>query len=810
MLELSNRLSNDVWEKAVTTYAVPAARAQTHGSHEGLVIGNNTLKTQADGVSSARHSSRPPAQSKARFRFTARREDDRRYWGPWPVDSKRITGTLAPVVVSRCFQNAILELGSYSLQVFFAVGEIVMKRYIRFRHRWVKSLAMTALILCLARQSVDGFDGKLESLEEQAFKQAAAFVDPSLVRIDTVGGLEQIGELTLGTGPTSGMLVSEDGFVISSSFNFVSKPASILVTLSDGRRFPAKLIASDKLKLLTLLKIEAAGLTPAKSAPRASVKVGQWAIALGRTFDLGTPSISVGIVSATNRIWGKAIQTDAKTSPVNYGGALVNIEGKVLGVIAPLSPMGHGETAGVEWYDGGIGFAIPLDDVYESLDRLKQGRDLLPGLLGVTFAGGQSMNVPVVVDRVRYNSPAQRMGLKTDDRIIEANGQKIIRVAQFKQVFGHLYGGDTLNLTIQRAEKTRTVAATLAGELVPYEVPFLGLLPRRGASVVQGMAVRFVFPDSPTDKAGLSQGDQILKYNGLPVIDSRTLADLVGRGRPGDQVSLAYLHDGREATVDVTLASLPNTIVGELSAELIESSATGSIDLNKNVLDDVKAVEAKPAERISIPEGPKTGRFTELLAGYEHSYWAYVPENYNPRRAYGLLVWIHPSGDTLEAIVTKRWKSICDRRGIILVAPKADNLAGWTPGEANFVEGLVAYIREKYTIDTPRIWLHSHGSGAMMASLLVGRQGDVFRGLVLTGAPFVGQVADQEPDFKPQFHFVCGDGDKTLSSVKKTIDALKKRKFAVSFTMVNGGGPKYPEEGEVEQIGRWADCLDRL
>ena len=178
--------------------------------------------------------------------------------------------------------------------------------------------------------------------------------------------------------------------------------------------------------------------------PRDSVRVGQWAIALGRTFDLTTPGISVGIVSAVNRIWGKAIQTDAKTSPSNYGGALVDIEGRVLGVIAPLSPSGNGETAGVEWYDGGIGFAIPLEDVYASLDRLKQGTDLLPGLMGINFAGGQSTNVPAIVDRVRYNSPAQQAGLKDKDRIIEADGEKIVRVAQLKHVLGRKYGGDTV------------------------------------------------------------------------------------------------------------------------------------------------------------------------------------------------------------------------------------------------------------------------------------------------------------------------------------------------------------------------------
>ena len=703
-------------------------------------------------------------------------------------------------------------------------------------------------------------DGKLEALEESAFKQAAALVDPSLVRIETVGGLEQVGEVTLGTGPTSGVVVSEDGFVISSSFNFVSKPASILVTLADGRRFPAKLIASDKLKLLTLLKVETTGLTPAKPASRETVTVGQWAIALGRTFDLTTPSISVGIVSATNRIWGKAIQTDAKTSPVNYGGALVDIEGRVLGVIAPLSPQGNGETAGVEWYDGGIGFAIPLEDVYGSLDRLKQGKDLLPGLLGISFAGGQSTNVPVVVDRVRYNSPAQQAGLKTNDRIVEANGEKIARVAQLKHVLGRLYGGDSIKLTLQRGDKSLSVEPTLAGELVPYEVPFLGLLPKRTASAEPGVVARHVFANSPAEKAGLLRGDRVVKFNGSDVADARVLSDLVGRARPGDKANVAYVRDGKQATLKVTLATLPDSVVGELSAEVIELPKEAAPDKKEGNLPlkaarlvgwdqrriaapahrvfsmfrnggpaleaslshptltplialpqkEDQPADAKAAEGDSPTKKPKTGRFTEELAGHDHSFWAYVPENYNASHAYGLLVWIHPGGDTMEATISRQWKSICDRRGIILVAPKADSPANWTPGEAKFVEGLVVHVREKYTIDSQRIFLHSHGSGTPLASLLMTKQREVFRGLALAGAPFAGQVADQEPEFKQQLHFVCGDGDKALPAVKKTVEALKKLKFPVSFTSVKGLGAKYPGETEVDEIGRWADCLDRI
>ena len=83
---------------------------------------------------------------------------------------------------------------------------------------------------------------------------------------------------------------------------------------------------------------------------------------------------SVGIISAVGRIWGRAMQADAKISPVNYGGPLVDLYGRVLGVIVPADPRSEGETAGVEWYDSGIGFAVPLEDILAALPRLKEAR----------------------------------------------------------------------------------------------------------------------------------------------------------------------------------------------------------------------------------------------------------------------------------------------------------------------------------------------------------------------------------------------------------------------------------------------------
>ena len=125
-----------------------------------------------------------------------------------------------------------------------------------------------------------------------------------------------------------------------------------------------------------------------EAAPVSEMRVGQWAIAVGRVFRRDQPNISVGIVSAMNRVWGKAIQTDAKISPANYGGPLVDLQAACSACSCPCRRMETGEMAGVEWYDSGIGFAVPLEHINRVLDRLKKGEDLQPGLLGVSLKTG--------------------------------------------------------------------------------------------------------------------------------------------------------------------------------------------------------------------------------------------------------------------------------------------------------------------------------------------------------------------------------------------------------------------------------------
>ncbi len=665
----------------------------------------------------------------------------------------------------------------------------IMSKFPSRRNR-LTSLFIVAVTLCAAGSAVAQQTGRLAVLEERALKQAAAVIAPSIVRIETVGGVERVENILAGTGPTTGVVVSEDGYIITSSFNFAAKPASILVTLADGRRFAARQIASDEVKMLTLIKIDADNLTPAPPAPRDDIRVGHWAIALGRTYDLPPPSLSVGIVSALNRIWGKAIQTDAKVSPVNYGGPLVDIEGRALGVLVPLSPEGKSDAAGVEWYDAGIGFAIPMADIYAVLDQLKAGEDLHSGLVGISFKGKDIYGSPPVIDRVWYNSPAQKAGLKTGDKIVEVNGEPVSRVAQIRHAVGNSYAGDKVAVTLDRDGQPVQAEFELAAKLEPYESGFLGILPQRVApadeAALSGVDVRYVYPDSPAAAAGLLRGDRIIKLGDDPVDSASALRDAVSRLRPGDKAELTYQRDGESKMVDVELKKIP----ADIPAELLRSPIP---------LPPEKGADAE-----------KTGRLAETLEAQGHDIWSFIPEDYNPDHEYALLVWIHPSGNTLEAEMLKHWKEICRERGIILLAPKAADGDKWTLNELGFIKEAVELFVQRYSIDRRRIVLHGFDSGGILAQQLAFKERELFPAICLAGVPLAMKPPENRPDVPLQWLFVSGADDPAREKVDASLEALETMRFPVSSRTVPGLGHEYPPQGAIDEIGRWIDSLDRI
>ncbi len=305
---------------------------------------------------------------------------------------------------------------------------------------------------------------------QRAFARAIARAKAYVVTIETLGGTQPGGGKLFGDGAqpinpragfrqavdasTTGIVVRADGLIATSLFTFATEPSVTTVVAADGKEYVGKLVGRDFSKGLALVKIDAAGLAVAPVAARC--ETGQWALALGRAYASGESSAHVGILSATNRISGKALQTDAPTSPVNYGGPLIDLAGDVLGVIVPLSQRG----SGIELYDSGIGFAIPLADVLKDVPILLKMKELHPGFLGVML-DPEYTGVGAKIKQVVPNTAAARAQLQAGDVITEVDGKPIESGSGLMFEMGRLYEGSNVVLTYVRGDKTLKHTAAL-------------------------------------------------------------------------------------------------------------------------------------------------------------------------------------------------------------------------------------------------------------------------------------------------------------------------------------------------------------
>ena len=255
-------------------------------------------------------------------------------------------------------------------------------------------------------------------------------VVPYLVRIETIGGHEKVGSEFANEGTSTGILLDQEGHVITGAFNFLHDPTSILLVFPDGTKKVAQKIATDRLRMLTLLKANdftGNATPPLPMRSKESIRIGERCIAVGAVLNPAEPNVAIGIVSGTNRIWDKAIQTDAAIGPNNYGGFLIDVEGKILGIPVPLSMMSQNVTAGAEMYDAGVGLAIPWEDAMALLPKLKEGKDLSPGLVGFGFKDNQTFIGEPVIATVQSDSPAGKAGLKVGDKILKIDDVSIDR-----------------------------------------------------------------------------------------------------------------------------------------------------------------------------------------------------------------------------------------------------------------------------------------------------------------------------------------------------------------------------------------------
>jgi len=325
---------------------------------------------------------------------------------------------------------------------------------------------------------------------QQAFRRVAGQVQPYLVRIHTVGGSQpRVAALSsprddeedeqddtpqpqrnafrdtpgssfvLADGATTGIVYSADGYIITSSFNFIREPSLISVTLPDGRRLAADLIARDQVRKIALLKVNASGLAVPRWSEVNDVRVGQWAVALGLGFGGEDPFVTVGIISALNRMQVDAVQTDAKLSPANYGGPLCDLSGRIVGICVPMAQR-PGELAGVEMYDSGVGFALPKRRVDDIVATLVTGRSFYRGWLGIAV----DPNSPdrVVVGRIANPSPMHAAGAEPGDVIVEAQGRPIQNFTHLMQALYMIPAGQQVDLKLVRDESELEVTVTLA------------------------------------------------------------------------------------------------------------------------------------------------------------------------------------------------------------------------------------------------------------------------------------------------------------------------------------------------------------
>lgn len=267
-------------------------------------------------------------------------------------------------------------------------------------------------------------------------------------------------------GLGSGFIISEDGYIITND-HVVGNATKVKVSFTNGDHLDAEIIGKDVYNDIALLKVNKTNLSYVKLGNSDDVMIGEWVVALGNPFGLfevnQKPTVTVGVVSATgmklsagqNKFYRGMIQTDAAINSGNSGGALVNSVGEVIGMNT-LIYTGNSMAGG----NIGLGFAIPINKVKRIVDRIKKDgnveRNYLIGMRLQTVDENitnyfKLKNVTgAIVVSVENGSTADKSGLKAEDIIISANGEKINSDSDLLAIIVESNNGDKINLKILR------------------------------------------------------------------------------------------------------------------------------------------------------------------------------------------------------------------------------------------------------------------------------------------------------------------------------------------------------------------------
>ncbi len=274
-------------------------------------------------------------------------------------------------------------------------------------------------------------------------------------------------------GLGSGILVTGDGYILTNN-HVVDKASKLKVTLSDGRDFTAKLIGADPQTDVAVVKIDSSDLPTLPFANSDASRVGDLCFAIGNPFGQDH-TVTMGIVSAKGRSLERGtyiqnfIQTDASINPGNSGGALINADGRLIGMNTMI--LTGGSSMGGEGGNVGIGFAVPSNMAKQVMDQLIKTGKVSRGYMGVSLqnmdpALAQSLGIKgdkgAVVGDVTPGAPGAKAGLKSMDVITAINGKKVDGSDDLTMnVISH-QPGETVTLDVVRDGKPMTIQVTLA------------------------------------------------------------------------------------------------------------------------------------------------------------------------------------------------------------------------------------------------------------------------------------------------------------------------------------------------------------
>jgi len=288
---------------------------------------------------------------------------------------------------------------------------------------------------------------------EETFVKVVEDVVPSVVSVSTTRlARTQLSRVVPVQGQGSGVILTESGYIVTNA-HVIEGARDVDVALHDGKTFKAVVVGISKIRDLAILKIEAENLNPIELGNSEELKVGQFTIAIGNPLGLGT-TVTFGMVSAVDRtIQGRntflegLIQTSAQINPGNSGGALVDTQGKLIGV----------PTAMIPWSQG-IGFALAVDGIKSVFDELiETGTVSTPwmGVVGVTLNKGVAQHYRLSVDRGAFivevpRGPSSKAGIESGDVIVAIDDTEIGGMEDLRKKIMRKRVGEKLKVKLHR------------------------------------------------------------------------------------------------------------------------------------------------------------------------------------------------------------------------------------------------------------------------------------------------------------------------------------------------------------------------